>query len=123
MMGLFLVMLAMFKLFDIAGFKKGFAKYDITTQIIPAYGYLYPWLELGLGLWLLSMRVQEVALMATILFMSLGGIGILRSIIKGQKLNCACMGNILSVPLSTISIVENFGMVLMSLWMLFNITN
>lgn len=123
MMGYFLVFLAMFKLFDVAGFKKGFAKYDIVTQTIPAYGYIYPFIELGLGLWLLSMHMQQEALIATMIVMGVGGIGIIRSILKGQKLNCACMGNILSVPLSTISIIENFGMVVMSIWMLLDILN
>jgi hypothetical protein len=117
-MGYFLIFLAMLKIFNLKGFRKGFAKYDIVTQKFPIYGLIYPWLEMGLGLCFLSGFAIQYTLWATVLIMGAGGLGVLRSIAQGKKLNCACMGNILAVPLSTVSIIENFSMVAMSLFML-----
>lgn len=117
-MGYFLIILAMLKLFDIPGFKKGFKKYDLITKKYPAYGTIYPILELLLGFLYLGSYFPVLTYVLTILIMGAGGLSVAIAIHKGQKLNCACMGNILSVPLSTVSIIENFGMSAMALYML-----
>lgn len=117
-MGFFLILLAMLKLFDIPGFQRGFRKYDLMAQVFPLYGYVYPFLELGLGLSYLSQSYLTQTAVATIIIMSVGLAGIMISVRQGRTLNCACMGNVLNVPLSTVSILENGGMILMSAWML-----
>jgi hypothetical protein len=119
-MGFFLVFLAVFKLFDSQGFQKGFRKYDIITQKIPSYGAIYPFVELGLGLAYIGQMYLTAAYWITLIIMSVGLLGIIRSKRAGQTLKCACMGNILQVPLSTVSIIENGSMILMSAVMLFS---
>jgi hypothetical protein len=42
--------------------------------------------------------------------MALSGAGVLNSVLSGQKLKCACLGTVLNVSLSTVSLLENFGM-------------
>ena len=49
-MGFFLVVFSMFKLFDLEGFADGFQMYDPLARPIRPYAYLYPFVELGLGL-------------------------------------------------------------------------
>src|SRR5690606_11421353 len=49
MAGFFLVF-AGFKLLDLKGFVEGYSTYDLLAQRIKSYGYIYPFLELGLGL-------------------------------------------------------------------------
>lgn len=117
-MGVFLVVFAMLKLFDLPGFVKGFARYDLLAGPVPAYGYVYPFLELGFGLALLSgLRPFEVNLGLAVL-MFFGAAGVLRSLARKEQLRCACMGSSLNVPLSTVAVVEDIGMGLMSLGML-----
>jgi hypothetical protein len=49
MAGFFLVFAGL-KLLDVPGFAKGYATYDLLAARVPAYGYVYPFLELALGL-------------------------------------------------------------------------
>lgn len=116
-MGFFLVMLGMLKAFDVRGFKNGFAKYDLITPVIPAYGFVYPFIEIGLGLLYIAQKYFLFTNMMTMLIMGIGLLGVSRSIWRGQTLNCACMGNILQVPLSTVSVIENLSMLFMALGM------
>lgn len=117
-MGLFLLSLSMLKLFDLSGFANGFQKYDLLAKQSRPYALFYPFLELTLGLAYLSHWQPQIIHFATVILMSFGAIGILRSLRKKEKLTCACMGNTLNVPLSTVAIVENIGMATMALLML-----
>ncbi|XVN42196.1 MAG: hypothetical protein RCG15_05870 [Candidatus Rickettsia vulgarisii] len=54
--------------------------------------------------------------------MTISGFGVLRSVLSGQKIKCACLGTALNVPLGVISIIENFGMGIMAVYM-FYLTN
>ncbi len=117
-MGFFLVVFAMLKLFDLPGFVNGFAKYDIAAGAFRPYGYVYPFLELGFGLALLA-KVWPVAVNAGLAaLMFFGAVGVLRSLSRGENLRCACLGATLNVPLSTVAVVEDIGMGVMSLAML-----
>ena len=49
-MGLFLLQFSALKLFDVRGFAKGFAKYDLLAMRSRPYGLIYPFLELTLAL-------------------------------------------------------------------------
>lgn len=109
-MGYFFVFLSLFKFFDLKGFVEGFSTYDLITQRAPFYGYAYPFIEFFLGLAYLT-NFQLVAInLITVVVMGISGVGVLKSILSGQKVKCACLGTILNVPLGTISVFENFGM-------------
>lgn len=114
-MGFFLCLLAMFKLFDIAGFAEGFQKYDILTSYFKPYAYTYPFIELGLGLLFLSGFIPLTTNIITLILMTMSAFGVIRSLLRGLDLRCACLGTVLNVPLSTVSVVENVGMSLMAL--------
>src|SRR5213593_2031517 len=49
-MGLFLVVFSMFKFFDMEGFADGFQMYDLLAKPFQPYAYIYPVIELCLGL-------------------------------------------------------------------------
>lgn len=114
-MGYFLVFLSMFKFFDLKGFVKGFSMYDVITKKFPAYGYIYPFIELLLGIAYLSQFHVIITSILTIIVMSAGAVGVFKSIAAGEKFTCACLGTVLNVPLSTVSILENVGMVVMAI--------
>jgi hypothetical protein len=113
-MGVFLVVFSMFKFFDLPGFADGFQMYDLLAKPFRPYAYLYPFIELGLGLAYLSHWRPVVVYIATIVVMLWGGLGVIRALFKGLDLECACMGNILKVPLSTVAVLEDFGMAVMA---------
>jgi hypothetical protein len=93
--------------------------YDLVAKRIRVYAYLYPFIELGLGLAYLSFFIPILTYLVTIVVMLVGAIGVIKSLKTGLKINCACMGTVLDVPLSTVTLTEDIGMGVMSLIMLF----
>tara|TARA_R110000850_G_scaffold10620_4_gene37645 strand:- start:12643 stop:13158 length:516 start_codon:yes stop_codon:yes gene_type:complete len=117
-MGLFLSVFALLKLFDLEGFKDGFAMYDLAARRTSAWGYVYPFVELALGLAYLAFFLPALTYLVTILVFSFGAVGVVLALRRGLDIDCPCMGNILSVPLSTVTLTEDLGMVAMALMLL-----
>ena len=57
-MGLFYIVFSFFKMLDLKGFPKSFSMYDPLAKRLPIYGWIYPFIETGLGLMLL-MRYRD----------------------------------------------------------------
>lgn len=114
MAGFFLVFSA-FKLLDIKGFAEGYATYDLLAQIWYPYGFIYPFIELSLGVLYLTDCLPRTTQLLTILIMGFSSMGVINSLLKRQKLRCACLGTILKVPLSTVTLIEDLTMVILAL--------
>lgn len=117
MAGFFLIF-SSFKLIDIKGFAEGYYTYDLLARHFFKYGYIYPFLELLLGLSYLLNLAPVLTNSATLILLTFSGIGVLRKILSGQKIQCACLGTFLKVPLSKVTVVEDFSMAAMALIML-----
>jgi hypothetical protein len=129
-MGFFLCSFAMLKLFRPASFADGFQMYDLLAKRSRAYAYIYPYIELALGLSYLSfyepifisgawqLNAPVVVYGITILLFGFSAIGVLLALKRGLNTKCACMGTILNVPLSTVTLTEDIAMIAMAAWML-----
>jgi hypothetical protein len=117
-MGLFLCQFAMLKLFHPAGFADGFQMYDLIAKKFRVYAYLYPVIELALGLAYLSFSAPTLTYIVTIVVMGIGAVGVIKALREGLDVRCACMGTVLDVPLSTVTLTEDIGMIAMAFWML-----
>lgn len=117
-MGLLFLLFAMLKLFNISGFADGFQKYDLIGKNSRLYAYSYPFIELGLGLAYLAGRNLPIVNLITVIVTAIGAVGVLIALKKGLDVRCACMGTVLDVPLSTVTLTEDLGMGLMALLML-----
>jgi hypothetical protein len=53
--------------------------------------------------------------------MLLGGVGVLKALLKKQAIRCACLGTTLNLPMTTITLVEDLGMAAMAAIMLLNL--
>jgi hypothetical protein len=113
-MGVFLLLFSMFKLFDLSGFADGFQMYDLLAKPLRPYAYVYPFIELGLGLGYLARWNLSGIYIATVMVMLFGSLGVFNALRKGLDLECACMGTVLKVPLSTVALVEDLGMAAMA---------
>lgn len=113
MAGFFLVFSA-FKLLDIRGFAEGYATYDLLARRWYPYGFIYPFLELGLGVFYLGAWMSVLPPLLTIIIMGFSSLGVINSLLKKQKLRCACLGTILKVPLSTVTLIEDLMMVILA---------
>jgi YHS domain-containing protein len=117
-MGFFLTVFSMFKFFDLGGFADGFQMYDLLAKPFRPYAFIYPFIELGLGLGYLAHWQPLAIYLVTVVVMVFGSLGVIRALVRGLDLKCACMGTILSVPLSTVALVEDLGMAAMAAAML-----
>lgn len=118
-MGVFFIVFAGFKIAQLKEFAYGFQSYDLIAKRSLVYSYFYPFLQLLFGILYIA-GLGVFALDITVLVVSLvSGAGVLNSLIKKQQVHCVCLGNVIKLPLSTISFVEDFGMALMALVMIF----
>lgn len=113
MAGFFLVFSA-FKLLDIRGFSEGYATYDLLAKRWFAYGYIYPFLELSLGMLYLTLWFPTATQLATIIIMGFSSLGVINSLLKKQTFQCACLGTLLKVPLSKVTLIEDLTMVILA---------
>ncbi len=117
MAGFFLVF-SFFKLLDLRGFASSYAMYDLLAKKIPSYGFVYPFMELGLGTgYLLAARPMLVNAI-TLIVMLFSSIGVILAVANKQKIRCACLGTGFNLPMTTVTIIEDLLMAAMALWML-----
>ena len=117
-MGVFLLVFALLKIFNLKGFKRGFTMYDLLAKRVKNYAFVYPFIELALGLAYLAFLTPAATYVATIVVFTFGAIGVLFALRDGLDIDCPCMGSILSVPLSTVTLTEDLVMVLMAVMLL-----
>lgn len=117
MAGFFLVFSA-FKMLDLKGFALGYASYDLLAKKWYFYGFIYPFLELGLGILYLLQYAPTATHIITIIVMGFSSLGVLNALRKKQLIRCACLGTVLNIPLSTITLIEDWLMVVMAVIML-----
>src|SRR5437773_10633173 len=82
-MGFFLVVFSMFKFFNLEGFADGFQMYDLLARLLRPYAYVYPFIELALGLSYLAHWQPKAIYTATIVVMVFGSLGVFNALRKG----------------------------------------
>lgn len=113
MAGFFLVF-AFFKLLNIQGFADSYRMYDIVAAKWNGWGYIYPFVELGLGILYLINIAPIATNLATFIILGVSSIGVIRSVLDKRKIKCACLGDVFNLPMSTVTIVEDLTMVVMA---------
>lgn len=107
-----------FKMLDLKGFASGYASYDLLAKKWHIYGFIYPFIEFLFGLGYLLHFESQIFNIAVFVTMSFSGIGVLQKLMKKEKFQCACLGTVIKVPLTKITLIEDLGMALMALLML-----
>ncbi|MFS4468552.1 heavy-metal-associated domain-containing protein [Maribacter sp. 2210JD10-5] len=118
-MGLFYIVFSFFKLLDLKGFPESFRMYDPLAKAIPAYGWIYPFLELVLGLMFLMRFEVKIALITTIIILGITTIGVVKTLLDKRAIRCACLGTALKLPMTEATFIENAVMLVMAITMLF----
>ncbi|WP_310554806.1 MauE/DoxX family redox-associated membrane protein [Flavobacterium sp.] len=118
MAGFFLVF-SFFKLLNLKGFADSYVMYDVLAKRFPLWAYLYVFIELGLGIAFLIDFNPILTNSITFVVMSISIIGVLQSVLNKEKIQCACLGSVFNLPMSTVTIIEDALMIAMSGIMLF----
>ncbi|TAE40848.1 MAG: heavy-metal-associated domain-containing protein [Runella slithyformis] len=117
MTGFFLVF-SFFKLLDVRAFANSFQMYDLLAARSRAYALAYPFIELALGVACLLHFQPRYVYMADIVIMGFGAMGVIQSVLDKRKIQCACLGSVFNLPMSTVTIIENTVMVLIGIALL-----
>lgn len=117
-MGMFYIVFSFFKLLDLKGFPESFKMYDPLAKLIPAYGWVYPFIELTLGLFFLMRFQIPIALVITIIVLGITTIGVIKTLLDKKSIRCACLGTALKLPMTEATFIENAIMLVMAIVML-----
>lgn len=117
-MGGFFLAFAYFKLLDVRAFADAYAGYDVIAGRWRAYGYAYPFIELLLGAAYLSGFQPTVTNAVTLVVMSVGTVGVVRTLLARRKIRCACLGAVFNLPMSYVTLAEDALMAAMAAVML-----
>jgi len=114
MAGFFLVF-SFFKIMNLRGFAEGYSTYDIVARRVFAWGFIYPFVELVLGLAFLSGLFSLGINIAAFVVMGVSSIGVVNSLVKKLPFQCACLGTVIKLPLSKVTLFEDLLMAAMSI--------
>lgn len=113
MAGFFLTF-SFFKMLDISGFASSYRMYDIVAKRIPAYGKVYPFIELALGVAYGTGWNPLATNAVTLVVMGVSLVGVVQSVVDKKKIRCACLGSVFNLPMTTVTIVEDALMAAMA---------
>ncbi len=113
-MGGFFIAFSFFKLLDPRGFADAYRGYDIVARAVPAYGFVYPFIELGLGLAYIANAAPMLVNGITLVVMTVSLAGVLRAVLSKRAIHCACLGTVFRLPMSAVIIIEDGLMLAMA---------
>lgn len=117
MAGFFLVF-SFFKMLNLKGFAESYVQYDVIAKKFPAWAYIYAAIEVLLGIAFLLNYNPFLTNVLTAIVMSVSVIGVLQTVLNKKKIQCACLGAVFNLPMSSITIIEDALMIIMSVSML-----
>jgi copper chaperone CopZ len=117
MAGFFLVF-AFFKLLNLSGFVRAYRGYDLIASRSKAYAYLYPFVELALGVAYLIRWNPVATHWVTLIVMLVSAAGVLNALRRGHIIECACLGTVFRLPMSKVTLIEDLSMAVMAAAML-----
>lgn len=109
-MGGFFVLFSLFKLLNLPGFADAFASYDVLASRSRTYALAYPFMELSLGIAYLVEFEPALTNFTTLILMTISSVGVFRALKLKHVVQCACLGTVLKLPMTKVTLVENLTM-------------
>ena len=119
-MGLFYIIFSFFKILDVKGFSMSFRMYDPLAKQAPIYGYIYPFIEVILGMMFLFRFEVNIALILTVIVLGITTIGVTQTLLNKRSIKCACLGTTLNLPMTEATFIENALMIIMAFSLIFS---
>ena len=113
MAGFFLVF-GGFKTIKLPAFAEAYEMYDIIAKKSKIYAYIYPFIEIGLGMAFLLRFEVITAAWITLVLMLINSVGAYNGIRDKKILMCACLGSVFKLPMSFVSLGEDLLMAVMA---------
>lgn len=99
---------------NLKGFAEGYQSYDVVAKQFSAWGYIYAFIELGLGIAFLTGFEPLIVNAITFVVMAVSTVGVVQSLLRKTSFQCACLGTVIKLPLSKVTLFEDLLMVAMS---------
>lgn len=110
----FFIVFGFFKLLDLHGFVQTYRTYDLMAKAVPGWAWAYPFVELVLGSAYLLELMPIATHVATLVLMLIGAVGVGIALVSKQRIRCACLGTVINLPMTTVTLVEDLGMATMA---------
>ena len=117
-MGVFFIVFGGFKAVRLKGFANAYPDYDLIAMRSKAYAYVYPFIELALGVLFIAGAWLLLANIITVIIMSIGALGVYLKLRKGEEIMCACLGVVFKIPMTWVTLIEDILMAVMALIMI-----
>lgn len=113
-MGLFFIIFGIFQLVGYKDFVMVFPKYDPIAKHIPGYARVYPFLSIAAGvLYLMNLFVpwRDIVVACVLLVAAVGLARMIRLDYSDvTRVPCVCLGNIIKLPISWVTLGEDLIM-------------
>jgi hypothetical protein len=116
-MAYFFLIFGLFKVVNLKNFAEAYATYDVLAMKSKTYAYLYPFIEIGLGVLYFLYLGGVYRDVFTFIIMSIGTYGVWKALQDKDEIPCACLGMVFNVPMTKVTLFENLLMALMALYM------
>lgn len=117
----FFLSFSFFKMLNLKAFAESYSSYDIIAKRFTDWGLIYAFIELTLGV-AYAINFQPLLTNAiAFAVMSISIVGVLQSVLSKRKIQCACLGAVFNLPMSTVTIIEDAMMIAMSGIMIVNL--
>ncbi len=117
-MGGFFVVFSFFKMLNLRGFVDAYQTYDVLARPVRAYGYVYPFIELGLGVAYLARLAPVATNLVTLVVMLVSIVGVTQALLQQRRIQCACLGTVFNLPMTKVTFLEDALMAVMAVAML-----
>ncbi|MDP2630047.1 MAG: heavy-metal-associated domain-containing protein [Candidatus Uhrbacteria bacterium] len=117
--GSFFLVFGFLKVINIKGFAEAYSVYDIITKRARAWGYIYPFVELGLAFAYIFGTALFITNWVTLVVMLVGAAGVFIKLKEKEVVPCACLGAIFKIPMTWVTLFEDLLMAAMASTMLF----
>ncbi len=88
--------------------------YDVVAKRFKVWGYFYVLIELSLGLAFAADFNPVLTNAIALIVMLVSIVGVLQSVWNRKTIQCACLGAVFNLPMSTVTIIEDSLMIAMS---------
>jgi hypothetical protein len=113
-MGAFFVVFGGFKVINWKGSVDAYQMYDIIAKQSRLYGYLYPLIELSLGVAYFTVVNLFWVNIITLIVMVVGIVGVAKKLAEHEVVPCACLGAVFKIPMTKITLLEDTLMAAMA---------
>lgn len=112
------MLFGLLKVINLKNFAIAYSSYDIIAKRTIVYGYIYPFIELGLAIAYITSFSMAITNGVTLVIMLISAIGVMKELLKKNRIPCACLGMVFVVPMTTVTLIEDLLMAVMAATML-----